>query len=148
MKLFSQNDPKWKDTLLGFSNLKIGSYGCLITCIGMSIELDPDVVNIKLKAVGGFSGALVIWSKIQAALPQLKFVWRSNVYDNTAVLSQIKRNGFCFVETRNRFTGSRHWVLFVGNKRLYDPWDGKEKGTGTYNGLLWSYSGFSAIDKV
>lgn len=148
MKLFSQNDTRWKSNLLGNSNLTIGSSGCLITSLGMISDTNVDVVNTKLKAVKGFTEALVIWNKIQSALPKLKFVWRGPAYNNDSVLSQIKRNGFCLVEAKNRFTGSKHWMVFIGNKKLWDPWTGTEKSTGSYNNLLWSYSGFAAIDKI
>lgn len=149
MKLFSQNDIRWKKIKLGFSSLTIGSSGCLITSIGMTIETSPDVVNTKLKAVKGFTGALVIWNKIQSAFPQLKFVWRGPSYNNDSVLSQIKRNGFCLVETTSRFNkNNKHWMVFIGNKRLLDPWTGTERSTGAYNNLLWRLSGFAAIDKI
>jgi hypothetical protein len=119
-----------------------------VTSLADIVEEAPDVVNSKLKAFKGFTGALVIWNKIPSAFPKLKFVWRSYVYDNNAVLSQIKRNGFCLVEAKRRFTGSKHWVVFIGNKRLLDPQTGTERSTGVYNNWLWSYSGFSALDNA
>ena len=148
MTIYSQKNPIWKDELLGNSNLTIGSYGCLVTCLAMIIDNAPNIVNIKLKTVNGFVGALVIWNKIQPAFSNLKFVWRSAVYDNNAVLSQIKRNGFCVVQATNRFSKGTHWVLFIGNKRLLDPATGIERSTGVYSNLLWKYSGFAAIDRV
>jgi hypothetical protein len=139
--LLSQRDIRWKNIKLGFSNLTIGSSGCLITDLAMIADTTPNIVNQRLKAVNGFSGALVVWNKIQSAFPQLKFIWRSKVYDNNAVLSQIKRNGFCLVECRTLF--GKHWVVCIGNRQMIDPYDGKIKPTWRY----W-FCGFSAIDKI
>jgi hypothetical protein len=148
MIIYKQNNPLWKDINLGTSKLTIGDYGCLVTAIGMTIEETPNIVNKNLKAVGGFLGALVIWNKIGVAFPQLRFTWRGYRYDNTAALSQIKRNGFCLVEATNRLNGGKHWVLFIGNQRLYDPATGTERSTRVYNSIFWRYSGFSALDRV
>lgn len=142
MTPLSQQNPKWKNIKLGFSNLTIGSSGCLITDLAMVADTTPDVVNQKMKAIKGFSGALVLWAKIQQALPHLKFVWRFYKYDNNIVLYQIKRNGFCLVECRV-FSG-KHWVICIGNRLLIDPWDGKIKSTWRYPFFI----GFAAIDKV
>ena len=153
MTQYSQRDNRWKDIKLGFSNLTIGGYGCLITSIGNAIDTTPDVVNTQLKKVNGFAPAdpvnqpkiktLVDWTKINLAFPHLKFVWRSKVYDNKAVLSQIKRNGFCVVEVRT-WNLQKHWVLFIGNQKMIDPWYGAIRSTSSYPACI----GFAAIDKI
>jgi hypothetical protein len=58
---FSQNDPKWKSTLLGFDKSStIGGYGCLLTSLAMvasdygATGLTPAALNDKMKAAGGF----------------------------------------------------------------------------------------------
>lgn len=43
---FSQNDPRWKDDLIGVSNSTINDYGCAISCVAMifkyhGIDIDP-----------------------------------------------------------------------------------------------------------
>jgi hypothetical protein len=60
-----QNDPKWKDKPLGFSDQKIGSWGCLMTSItmvlnGMGYNETPETVNEKMKAAGGYQEAFLI----------------------------------------------------------------------------------------
>ena len=74
MKKLSQRDPSWGDKKLGFSNTLIKNYGCTITALTMLADLfDVGDVNERLKAVNGFaSGNLLIWSKINEALPWLK----------------------------------------------------------------------------
>ena len=98
----------------------------------MLADVTPKYVNERLKAVNGYAyGNLVIWSKIPQALPSLVFVKRVNGYNNADVLANIP----CLVEVDfdgTPRTDDRHWVLFIGNKRLNDPWTGKERPTSSY----------------
>lgn len=143
MTILNQKDPKWANKKLGNSKLTIGSSGCLVTSIAMIAGSTPDVVNDKLMAVKGFDGPLVVWSAISKALPKLKFVWRSYSYNNTQVLEAIKKNGYCLVEATTLFNG-KHWIVFIGNRQLLDPWYGTQRSTSSY----WRYTGFAVIDKV
>jgi hypothetical protein len=130
MKLLSQNDLKWKYKQLGTSPKSIGSHGCTITCLSMLADVTPDFTNQRMNAVKGYAnGNLVIWSKVPEALPNLKFIKRVNGYNNPEVAANLP----CLVEVDGApIGGYRHWVVFVGNKQLYDPWDGKVKHTGMY----------------
>lgn len=138
MKLFWQRDPKWKDIPLGFpkNGQTIGGYGCTITCIGMLVGLSPDTVNNRLQAVKGFSESLVLWSKVGEAIPELTFGWRNYTYDNDKVIEAISKSGGCLVEVdfdgNNQRTDDKHWVLYVGNQKLYDPWTGTVRPTSDY----------------
>ena len=133
MKIYSQRDPKWKDETLGTKGT-IGGYGCTITAIGCLADLTPSEVNQRLKSVNGFAnGNLVIWSKIEEAIPWLQFVWRGYEYNNYKVTKAIEENGGCLVEVSGaRIGGSKHWLLFIGNRRAYDPWTGEEISTSLY----------------
>src|SRR3990167_4974870 len=139
MQPLNQRDPRWARQQLGTSNTTIGSHGCTITCIAMLVDTTPDVVNRELKRVGGFAqGNLVIWSKIPVAFPQLTFVKRVNSYNN----DDVKANLPCLVEVD--FDGSpntfgNHWVVFIGNQRLLDPWVGQNRPTSTYK-ILKGYA--------
>jgi len=132
MTPLGQRDSRWGNIALGFSNTKIKDFGCVITCIAMLAGTTPDVVNRELKRVGGFAnGNLVVWSKIPAAFPQLTFITRSKVYNNDVV----KANLPCLVEvdfdnSPNSF--GNHWVIYIGNQRLLDPWTGQERSTSSY----------------
>lgn len=137
MILLSQNDPRWKNIMLGNSRATIGSHGCTISVIGMKYGLTPDVVNERLNAVGGYVAPqnapdqknLVWWKKIEEAIPGAKFIWKYAEYDNSKVLENLP----CIVEVDGRpIGGFRHWVLFIGNQMLYDPWDGQIKPTSAY----------------
>ena len=133
MIYYSQRDNRWRRKKLGFSNLTIGSHGCTITCLAMVSGLTPDEVNERLKRNNGFAQKnLVIWKKTTCL--GLEFIWRGWKYENEKVKEAIKKYGFCLV---NVLAGKvKHWVVFIGNQRMVDPWDGKEKPTSTYKKLL------------
>lgn len=127
----SQRDPRWRNIPLGFSSTTtIGSHGCTITCIAMILGTTPDVVNERLKAVNGYANTnLVIWAKLEEAFPGIKIkrVWS---YDNEDVKKNVPN---VLVEVDGQpIGGHRHWVVFVGNQKMIDPWDGKEKSTASY----------------
>ena len=134
----SQRDSRWKNDKLGFSpNLTLGDYGCLATDIGILAGLTPKEVNERMKGVNGFANkTYIIWAKIQEAIPWLEFEWRGYSYDNDKVKKAIAENGACLVEVD--FDGKistpkdKHWVVFIGNGRMIDPWTGKEKATNWY----------------
>lgn len=137
-KPLSQRNPTWKDINLGTSRTTtIGSHGCTITCIAMLAGLTPDDVNKRLKAVKGFAKTnLVVWSKIEEAIPWLRFTWRGYSYKNDEVLKAIEKNGACLVEVdfdNNVRTDGVHWVLFTGNQNQLDPWTGNVTPTSKYS---------------
>ena len=134
MTLYSQRDNRWRNQKFG-KNGTIGSLGCTLTCISMLLDLAPDQVAKRLDEVKAFTGNFLIWTRLKAAYPQLQFIKRVRTYDN----ADVKANIPCLVEVD--FDGTprkddRHWVLFVGNKRAYDPWLGKEISTSHYTPLL------------
>lgn len=141
MTNYSQRDSRWKDIPLGFpkAGQTIGGYGCTITSLGNLIDTAPDIINEKLKMVQGFQESSILWTKINEAFPFLQFIWRGYTYENEKVLQAINDNKGCLVEVDGTpIGGLRHWVLYIGNKKLIDPWDGKEKETTTYKAVGYS----------
>lgn len=130
MKLLSQRDTRWANIKLGTSNQTIGGYGCTITCLAMILDTTPDVVNDKLLSVNGYaSGNLVIWDKIKEAFPgaEVHRVWN---YNNDDVLANVPN---VLVEVDGTpIGGYKHWVVYIGNHKLNDPWDGTKKPTSSY----------------
>lgn len=98
IKQFSQNDPKWKSTLLGFDkSSSIGEYGCLLTSMtmcaahyGASSDLTPATLNEKMKAIGGFQSgtAFIIAWMIGNIVPGMKLDYR-NCGGSPAPLAEI-----------------------------------------------------------
>jgi FtsZ-binding cell division protein ZapB len=144
MKPLSQRDPKWGSQKLGFGRTTIHNYGCTISSISMLFGTTPDIINNKLKSVNGYAGSnknLVIWSKLSECLSG-KFIWRGYSYDNDKVKEAIDKNGGCLVEVDgSRIGASRHWVLYIGNGQMNDPWFGTTKSTSYYRPV-----GYARID--
>lgn len=130
MTPLSQRDPRWKDIKLGTGSTSIGGEGCLITCLAMFAGTTPDVVNEELKRVGGYqNGNLVIWSALDRTNLGLRFIERSRVYNNEKVSNNLP----CIVEVDgSRIGAKQHFVLYIGNKRMIDPWFGRETDTSYY----------------
>lgn len=135
----SQRDPRWGNKTLGFSNTLIKDYGCVITCLAMILGTTPDVVNEKLKSVKGFSGNLVIWSRIEKAFPEAS-AYRYYGYDNNKVKAAVPN---VLVESSAFPIGGtgKHWTVYIGNQRLNDPWTGRQRSTAEFPGQ----SGFTII---
>jgi len=136
----SQRDPRWKNKYLGFSKLTIGSYGC--TLVSLTVLLNyiegknytPDQVNENLKKVKAFSGALLYWSRVPLAYPSLKWIKRAYNYNNVEVGWYVYGKKLpVLVEVNASSIGAvRHWVLFIGNRQMCDPWVGKIEPTNKY----------------
>jgi hypothetical protein len=144
MTPLSQRDPKWASKVFGdpeHSTSKIGDYGCLLTCLAMVSSLTPDVLNDKLVEVHGWQNDLLIWGKVKEAIPfDFKF---PVAFDNDAVKQEIVTNGFCvvWVDFDGKITtpSDMHWVVYIGNQQMIDPWTGTTKSTGWYP-LIKGYS--------
>ena len=136
MQPLSQRDSKWANIKLGNGVGTIGDYGCTITALACLLGTTPIVVNDKLKANGGFGGTtknLVVWSALSKAFPQIISAERITSYDNEKVKQAIEKNGGCLVEVDGtRIGASRHWVLYIGNQEMIDPWTGVIKATSYY----------------
>lgn len=61
---YKQFDSRWKNELLNQGPKTIGQIGCAMTAAGNIIGWNPSDLNKNLKSNGGYSGNLLIWSKI------------------------------------------------------------------------------------
>jgi flagellar biosynthesis chaperone FliJ len=138
MQTLSQRDPKWGEVTIGHSTSKIKDYGCTLVCLAILAGTTPDVVNAFLTAVGGFSVDRIIWKKLNETKLGLTFpdMGRQYVYNDVAVREAIEKNGGCLVEVDYdgvvATPSDRHWVLYIGNHQLIDPWTGTIKPTSSY----------------
>lgn len=148
--VFSQRDSRWRYKKLGFSNLSIGSYGCTITALTMFLNSQgyyetPATVNDKLKKVNGFQGALVIWSAIPKVWKNIRFIKRARNYNNVEVAwyVYVKRLPVMVEVYAPSIGAVRHWVLYVGDRYMIDPWTGTGKPTSTYQA-----TGYTLLDRI
>jgi hypothetical protein len=146
-RLFSQRDLRWSWQKFGFGGGRFYSYGCTVTALTSLLvvagyDLTPPEVAERLRKVNAFSGDLIIWSRIQLAFPKVKWTWRGYGYENGPVKELIDKKGTpVLVEVL--LSGHRHWVLFLGDMKMMDPWNGRIENTGKYP--LIGYSLISLI---
>jgi hypothetical protein len=98
-------------------------------------NLTPIDVNEKMKVAKGFYGAMIIWSAIPKALPELTFVWRGYNYSNIQVSNYVylrKLPVLVEVNPGKSLAVARHWCLFTGFQKMIDPWSGTIKSTSTF----------------
>lgn len=140
-RCYSQKDWRFRWKKVGFGRGNFGSVGCtttaltgLLFCAGY--DLTPDQVAQKLRSVGAYTGDLILWSKIQLAFPNIKFIWRSYKYENDIVRKYTDVGVPVLVEVMTKY--GKHWVLFLGDMRMLDPIDGRVKMTTTYNPIGYS----------
>lgn len=135
--VLSQRDTRWAKEKLGHSDLTIGSYGCTLTCITMLAGL-TDVLdtNNRMKKYGGFSGPLIYWSQVPQALKNLTFIGRYKIYNNDVVRDWVyNKKTPVIVEVDAGPIGSpqmSHFVLYIGDGKLVDPWAGKIRPTSDF----------------
>jgi len=139
-EVISQRNPSWTNKTLGFSKLTIGKYGCTLTALTMLLnrkfgyKLTPPDVNFMLKEKKAFVGALILWARVPLAFPELKWVYRDYNYNNVKVSWYVYGRGIpVLVEVNASYIGAvKHWVLFIGNRQMVDPWTGTVRSTSHY----------------
>lgn len=145
-KMYSQLSIWWRLHYVG-GVPNIGKIGCTTTDLAMFLEifgynLTPPQVEEAMTKVGGYlyvrdqngrlqPTGLIIWSKIEKAFPKVKFVYRYYSYNNSKVLSLIRRGLPVLVEVRHP-SGIKHWVLFIGDQKAIDPLSGSIISTSKY----------------
>lgn len=134
----SQMDPRWKENKLGQDqNATIGKYGCLLTSMAMVANAfgnneTPASLNDKMKAVGGFQGALIIPALAPNALPGLKYLKYIKCHNQLAPMGEIDatlvagRAVIVEVDYSPAAGMQNHWLVLYGKKGddylLRDPW--------------------------
>lgn len=140
-KVFSQRDRKWANDKMGESGLTLHNYGCTVTSLAsllcaLGYDETPKTVNRKLSAHGGYykKTALILWSAVSRIWTKLKFVKRAYNYNNLEVIWYVygKRIPVLVEVNGAKIGAARHWVLFVGDKKMIDPWYGRISVTNYY----------------
>lgn len=85
----SQQDPKWKQDILGFGDPEdtIGYVGCALTSVAMLLSghgyaETPKTLNQKLKNVQGFVSAAIRWNSVSQVYPNVRV--KSNISCTTS----------------------------------------------------------------
>lgn len=134
----SQQDPRWKNILLGNDKTStIGTFGCLVTCLTMvgnayGANETPASLNDKMKSAGGFQGGLVIPAVLPAVVSQVHFNRFQLCENPPAPLSDIEATlasgGQVIVEVDYSPAAGlqSHWVILLGKSGndyvIQDPW--------------------------
>lgn len=147
--VLSQRDWRWRWSKLGNGNAQstIGRYGCTLTCLTSWLGLfDPRITNDTLLRYGGFGGAtgnLILWSRLPICFPSIKSATRYFSYDNDKVKASLAKGVPVLVEVDGTVIGAvRHWVLYLGNQKMMDPWTGMVESTSKYPAV-----GFTLIER-
>lgn len=146
MTYYGQTDKRWSKELLGFSKLTIGGYGCVVTALAnlhnhlFDTKITPSEMNIKLKEVKAFTGALIIWQRVPLAFPKLKFIARDRNYNNALVKAwitiypRVPVIGQVWVSVK----WPSHFFLMIGGGKIVDSLDGKVKPSSSYKEYIGS----------
>lgn len=135
VRVYSQRDWRWRWSKFGFGGGTFGSYGCTTVALTsllftLGYDLTPPQVAERLRKVKAYTGDLLIWGRVQLAFPKVKFVWRNYAYKNAPVKEAVEKGMPVMVEVL--LNGHRHWVLFLGDQKMMDPWNGRVISTATY----------------
>lgn len=136
---YSQQDPKWKQDLLGFGDPgdTIGYVGCALTSVAMLLSghgyaENPKTLNQKLKNVNGFASAGIRWGAVSQIYPQVIMKSFISCSSTDAPIAQIDASiaagqpVIVMVDSSPAAGLQTHWVVLYakeGNDYLMlDPW--------------------------
>jgi hypothetical protein len=159
-KQLYQNDPRWKDKVLGNGTSEtIGVFGCLLTSVAMVANHfggNETVVsfNDKMKQSGGFQNQWIRPAMISSVYPDIKYQKRIKCSGQAAPLGEIDAAldaGSLVVVMVDRSPSpgiQGHWVVLhqkQGNDYLiWDPW----KSEGAPETLRGRYSHGAPADII
>jgi Peptidase_C39 like family len=156
LQIFSQRDPKWANQNLGTSDVTIGGYGCIITCLSMAmtyfgVDTNPATLDNNLTDYGGYSsGNMYNFHGIEKVsnLKETASVF-SDCSDSSynAILEFIKEginnpNKICIVQidfVPGTSESDSHYVIVNkvtdrNNIEIIDPWTGTIRPLSDYYG--------------
>ncbi len=156
LSYYRQNDPAWQDEKIGDSQKRMGSTGCLISCVSTAIsQLDepvtPKEFNDRLTQVDGFQSADLIWYKINEVFPSIDYRY-SRTFNNRMIESDLKKGLLPIINMRYHKTGITHWVIIVGAHEgefiICDPLDdGHSTQLLSEHGKVYAYRVIERVDE-
>jgi hypothetical protein len=135
----SQQDPQWKNDLLGFGDPgdTIGYVGCALTATAMLLSghgypETPKTLNEKLKNVGGFVSSAIAWGAVSKLYPNVALKAFIPCSTSDAPLAQIDASlaagqpAIVQVDSSPAPGIQTHWVVIYERKGddylMLDPW--------------------------
>ncbi len=136
MQLYSQIDPRWGRTTIGYTPFRIEKWGCTLTSLCMLLtKFYPELVYLPSEAAKEWvydEQAKIVWTK--SKFPGIKFVYRDFGYNKSKVVEFATNSGKGVLLEVN----GNHWVAVEGMENgkyiICDPLDGK-----IYHGLPSKY---------
>jgi len=136
---YSQQDPKWKQDILGFGDPgdTIGYVGCALTSVAMLLSghgfiETPKTLNQKLQNVGGFASAGIRWGSVSQIYPKVNMKSFISCASTDAPLKQIDASiaagqPVIVMVDNSPATGLQtHWVVLFAKEGsdylMLDPW--------------------------
>lgn len=135
MLYLSQRAAAWRNVKIGNTNLTIGDWGCLLTCISMlssflGCYISPD----RLARTPGLFNARgeLLWGELDRVFKgKLKFQWRHYGRDNVRIMASINGSPItvCVLQVNN----GKHWVVATSvlaqgfDYMCADPIDGMKR---------------------
>lgn len=134
----SQQDPRWKNTKLGFSNDSIiGAYGCAMTSVSMWLSgfgypETPETLNARLKQCNGYVQDAIVWSAVSALYPKVRYKNLILCRDTDAPIDAIAgaiaigQPVILELDSSPKPGLQTHWVVAYAKKGqdflILDPW--------------------------
>lgn len=129
LQRYSQNDPRWKNSILGIGKETIGNSGCLLACLASCASvygapgLDPNTLNLNMVKAGLFQGSLIVARLIGTVVPGMVFEpgWLSGIDQEIAagrpVIIQVDYSSNPGIQT--------HYMVVIGKDApdylVFDP---------------------------
>ena len=135
IQYYLQNDDEWANDLIGGTNRRIGSAGCLVTCVAsaatdLGVSVTPKEVNSALSSNDGFQGADLIWYKINESFPEIDYKY-SRIFSSSTIEKDLELGLLPIINVKMNGNGVTHWLLVVGAADgeflVYDPLNSDKK---------------------
>lgn len=139
---YSQNDPRWKDIVIGRSGSKVykmGDFGCFVTSLGNMKKMNPEDTFVTLRKLGGITDTGLVKTVEAAKALGLEVIPTG---DKAIVNRDYNINNMPdWSPSIKEVDGSpsagkqQHFVLRIiedGQRYIIDSWDGQKKKINHY----------------
>jgi hypothetical protein len=120
VRYFLQNEPEWKDDLMGASDYHLGESGCLVCVLAtvlnrLGFETNPKELNKIFSKTGVYNrNGEIIWYKINDAIPGVTYRYKK-VFGRNTIENDLRHGRLPIIRVRYYRKGVFHWVGVVGS---------------------------------